>query len=493
MEETMLKQSRIARCFAALIALLGCVPALADGVLQFGEIRLAVDEGDTGYVTVIRSGSANEAVSAILGVGVGGTAILGTDFEIDLPLGVVQIEAGDLFANVAVTAFDDGEREGTEFATLSLSSPSGATLGEATALTLDVIDAQQAPVVLKYSGDEIRRVSEGNDLPVDVVRDGEGGEASIVVSGQPGSATLGVDYSDVTQTLEFGETEGSKNFSLMTIEDNELEGNETLTLVIGEGEPTDRVVAGDRTRLVIIEDNEPAQPGEFTLEILGDSNVPESSDPLTFRVTRRDGSSGLVTVDYATADGTTSDAAIAGEHYVAITDRLRFEDGDTVAEFQVELIGDDDKGPATRFFFVYIVNPTLLSSVDPENSVVRIGRQEDDGVSDDDDDCPFLCNDLCFIATAAFGSSMDPHVASLRRFRDDILLRTTPGRAFVAAYYRFSPPVADVIARDGSLRALTRGALWPLVFTVENPVTVLTGLSLLLFGMNLRRRSSRRR
>ncbi|MDH3914600.1 MAG: hypothetical protein OES37_00485, partial [Chromatiales bacterium] len=370
----MLKQSRIARCFAALIALLGCVPALADGVLQFGEIRLAVDEGDTGYVTVIRSGSANEAVSALLGVGVGGTAILGTDFEIDLPLGVVQIEAGDLFANVAVTAFDDGEREGTEFATLSLSSPSGATLGEATALTLDVIDAQQAPVVLKYSGDEIRRVSEGNDLPVDVVRDGEGGEASIVVSGQPGSATLGVDYSDVTQTLEFGETEGSKNFSLMTIEDNELEGNETLTLVIGEGEPTDRVVAGDRTRLVIIEDNEPAQPGEFTLELLGDSNVPESSDPLTFRVTRRDGSSGLVTVDYATADGTTSDAAIAGEHYVAITDRLRFEDGDTVAEFQVELIDDDDKGPATRFFFVYIVNPTLLSSVDPENSVVRIGR-----------------------------------------------------------------------------------------------------------------------
>jgi len=69
----------------------------------------------------------------------------------------------------------------------------------------------------------------------------------------------------------------------------------------------------------------------------------------------------------------------------------------------------------------------------------------------------------CFIATAAFGSKFEKHVRLLRRFRDLYLKPHSIGRAFVNAYYRYSPPVADVIADYDTLRAMVRWSLLPLV------------------------------
>ncbi len=70
---------------------------------------------------------------------------------------------------------------------------------------------------------------------------------------------------------------------------------------------------------------------------------------------------------------------------------------------------------------------------------------------------------FCFVATAAYGSPMEPEVRTLRSFRDRFLLPTAPGRAFVGAYYRTSPPLARAIAERPLWRTLARGLLWPVV------------------------------
>lgn len=69
----------------------------------------------------------------------------------------------------------------------------------------------------------------------------------------------------------------------------------------------------------------------------------------------------------------------------------------------------------------------------------------------------------CFIATAAFGSPVEKNVALLKEFRDQILLPTELGQAFVKAYYHYSPPIAEVIADNHLLRALVRLLLYPLI------------------------------
>lgn len=97
----------------------------------------------------------------------------------------------------------------------------------------------------------------------------------------------------------------------------------------------------------------------------------------------------------------------------------------------------------------------------------------------------------CFIATAAWGSHLDPHVAELRRFRDEFLLTNAPGRAFVSWYYETSPPIADMIAEHEALRAATRWALTPLVYTVAYPLPA-GALLLLLAAGTLHRRTRNR-
>lgn len=84
----------------------------------------------------------------------------------------------------------------------------------------------------------------------------------------------------------------------------------------------------------------------------------------------------------------------------------------------------------------------------------------------------------CFIATAAYGSYIDPHVQALRDFRDRHLLTNVAGQALVDLYERYSPPVASLIARHEGLKWATRVGLTPVVYTIRYPVPA--GASLLV-------------
>ncbi len=69
----------------------------------------------------------------------------------------------------------------------------------------------------------------------------------------------------------------------------------------------------------------------------------------------------------------------------------------------------------------------------------------------------------CFIATAAYGSPMEPHVKVLREFRDRFLVHNSAGKALVRLYNTYSPPIANFIAKNDSLRMVVRLSLLPVV------------------------------
>ena len=98
----------------------------------------------------------------------------------------------------------------------------------------------------------------------------------------------------------------------------------------------------------------------------------------------------------------------------------------------------------------------------------------------------------CFIATAAYGTALEPQVVLLKRFRDLYLLTNRPGFYFVQLYYTYSPPIADFIRQHDFIRFLVRIFLFPLLtfsfFLVElSPAEQLITILILLssFGFFL--------
>lgn len=93
--------------------------------------------------------------------------------------------------------------------------------------------------------------------------------------------------------------------------------------------------------------------------------------------------------------------------------------------------------------------------------------------------------DACFIATAAYGTSMHNDVQLLRHFRDDYLQPYSWGQSLVSFYYQTSPPIARFIAQRPWARSLTRSALRPIIFSIKHPIV---GGMLLLVLIYLTRR-----
>jgi hypothetical protein len=95
-------------------------------------------------------------------------------------------------------------------------------------------------------------------------------------------------------------------------------------------------------------------------------------------------------------------------------------------------------------------------------------------------------SDDCFIATAAYGHSMETHVLKLRLFRERYLLSNTAGRFLVKTYYRISPPIADFIRTSDPLKSAVRTGLCPVVWAagamLGNPGDA---MKLALFGLIL--------
>jgi hypothetical protein len=73
----------------------------------------------------------------------------------------------------------------------------------------------------------------------------------------------------------------------------------------------------------------------------------------------------------------------------------------------------------------------------------------------------------CFVATAAYGSALEPQVEALRRVRDRARDRSGWAAISIGLYERSSPPVAALLRETDAGRALVRAALSPIVGLVD--------------------------
>ena len=77
----------------------------------------------------------------------------------------------------------------------------------------------------------------------------------------------------------------------------------------------------------------------------------------------------------------------------------------------------------------------------------------------------------CLIATATFGSELAPQVQQLREIRDNGLLETESGSAFMESfnqfYYSFSPGIADLERENPIFKEVVKLAITPLITSLS--------------------------
>ncbi len=97
----------------------------------------------------------------------------------------------------------------------------------------------------------------------------------------------------------------------------------------------------------------------------------------------------------------------------------------------------------------------------------------------------------CLIATATFGSELAPQVQQLRELRDNSLLQTESGSAFMESfnqfYYSFSPTIADYERQNPVFKEIVKIGITPLLasLSILNYVDMDSEFEVLGYGISL--------
>ena len=314
-------------------------PVPPSGSLQFSAPIYTVEENITSAtITVTRVGGSFGLVNVNY-TSVDGSATAGSDYA--AVSGSLSFSDGQMSKTFSVELIDDANYEGDESLGLTLSNPTGgAGLGTPALAILTISENDPVPPSggLQFSAASYSEAENGTTATITVTRvGGSFGIVSVDYASADGSAMAGSDYIAVSGNLSFADGITSQTFNVDIVDDANYEGDETLSLTLsnpigGAG------LSAPALALLTISENDPVPPsGSLQFSATG-YNVNENGTSATITVSRVGGRFGLVSVAYASADG----SATAGSDYRAVSGRLSFTDGEVSKTFSIEIIDDAD-------------------------------------------------------------------------------------------------------------------------------------------------------
>jgi len=272
------------------------------------------------------------------------TAMAGTDYE-----GVTNsltFAAGEKLKLVRITILNDAVRESSKTFRVRLGNPTGGgQLGSPTLATVTVTDTDE---VVQLEFDTYYAGEETGFVRIGVLRGENNTNATVDFQTTNVSATAGLDYGGLTNTLTFAPGERLKLVDIPILNDGLKEGNETFRVILSN--PTGGAALGTpQSATVTIRDNDPGV--QFTQNQLW---VQEQEGSVLLTMTRgNDQLLDAFTVDYATTNGT----AKAGSDYAETKGTLTFAAGEMTQSFAVPIL-DDGVKEADEQFKVVLRNPT---------------------------------------------------------------------------------------------------------------------------------------
>ena len=276
-----------------------------------------------------------------------GSALAGTDYQ--AASGKLTFARGETSKTIPVTIIGDRVVGGDGYFLVSLQNPKNARIGDGQG-TVSISDDE--PRI--YVGDAYAAEGNAGTTPFEfTVSLSTAYDRAVTVdyATADGSATAGSDYAAAAGTLTFAAGETSKTVTVLVNGDRLIEESEGFSLNLSN--PSGNSATSRGTGYGSIVDDEPQ------ISIWDAWNYWGDTSPFTFTVVLSAASEDVVTVDFATADGT----AVAGVDYAATSGTITFLPGETSKTFTVDVLSADF---ADKYFFVNLSGATNAPIIDDQ-------------------------------------------------------------------------------------------------------------------------------
>ncbi|MEG2804004.1 putative Ig domain-containing protein [Stenotrophomonas sp.] len=295
-----------------------------------------------------------------------GTATSGTDFAaVTSPL---SIPAGATTGTITVTPIADSTVEANETVVLGLTAGAGYAVGTPATATGTIIDDDQP--LLSISDVSLNEGNSGTTaftFTVSLNAPAGPGGVSFDIATANGTATAGVDY--VAQALS-GQTipAGSSSYAFTVLVNGDTLNEPNRTFFVNVSNVTGAtVVDGQGVGTIINDDVTPSLSINDVTVTEGNAGVTLA----TLTVTLSAASGQVVTVNYATADGT----AIAPGDYASASGTLTFAAGATTRTIAISVNGDNTP-EADETFVVNLSAPANATLADGQGTVTILNDDQ---------------------------------------------------------------------------------------------------------------------
>jgi hypothetical protein len=288
----------------------------------------------------------------------------------DLVVSVISPIASDSPGATVGIALNDGHGKFTRQPSIDVGgtqSIAGASLAGDTLLagSIDVV----APPTIQFAAPTSKAEENAGTAAVTVTRAGPTGFAATVdyaVTG--GTATRGADFQLADGTLSFAPGEASKDVIVTLLDDQIVEGDETIQLTLSNVTGAGTTLGSPSTAILTIHDNDAVAPSSLKFSEATYS-AGEADGKATITVVRTGNLALAATVSYRTADGT----ATAGSDYVAVSSTLTFSPNEASKTFSVTLHDDTVAEPTETILLTLTnVNGAGASLGSPSSATLKI-------------------------------------------------------------------------------------------------------------------------
>lgn len=294
--------------------------------ISFSSTSYSINEAGDAILITVNLNKAGTTPITVNYATSGGTAVSGVDFT--AASGVLTFSPGTTSQSFRVAITNDTVLEPAETFNLTLTNPTGATLGSTPNATVSITDNDVPSISFLPVTKSVTESTTSATMTV-VLNGPSPSTITVNYAATGGTATPGTDFNLIAGTLTFTPGQTSKTITFTVVNDSRDENDETIQITLTS--PTNATLGNSSVGTYTIVDNDSAPSARFRFltssgKTTSAPSVNEAAGTLTVPIILTAPSERAITVNLAAITGGT---ALGGADFNLPGDSVTFAPGET--------------------------------------------------------------------------------------------------------------------------------------------------------------------